>query len=160
MILTLKASFLSVLTSAYKVWPFIIVVPTSLLSNWYNEIRKWAPDVIPVIYSGSRTAREHIRKYEIFPDEESNVSPSALKCHVILTNYEMVMNEAQLFQKIDWKVLVCDEGHRLKNDAAKTFNAFTKLSMDHKIVLTGTPLQNNMKELFSLMKFLVFLSWP
>jgi SNF2 family DNA or RNA helicase len=148
------ASFFSVISSTHNIWPFMVVAPTSLLSNWLNELQKWAPHLISVIYNGTKTARDLILTHEIKPDESMKYDPSALRCHVVLTNYETLMLESGLFKKISWRALVCDEGHRLKNDAAKTFSALQKLDGDHKIVLTGTPLQNNMRELFNLMKFL------
>lgn len=142
----------------YTNWPFLVIAPTSLLANWYNEIKKWAPDVLPVIYTGGKANRDMIRKYQIFPNAEVTLNPSAFRCHVLLTNYESIMSEGQIFKNVKWKVLVCDEGHRLKNDSAKTFGALERLNVEHKIILTGTPLQNNMKELFSLMKFLVWFT--
>lgn len=136
-------------------WPFLIIAPTSLLMNWYNELKKWAPGVLPVIYTGSKKNKEIIRDMLIFANGEITANPSALRCHAILSNYESIMSEGNVFKNIKFKVLVCDEGHRLKNDDAKTFHAMERLNVQHRIVLTGTPLQNNLNELFSLLKFLV-----
>ncbi len=148
------AAMFSVLKNRHVTWPFLVIAPTSLLVNWKNELKKWAPDLHSVIYVGDKTERELILESLIYPDSEYTNNKSAIRCHVVFTNYEAIMNEGQVFKQIKWEVLVCDEGHRLKNDEAKTFNALAAVNAVHKIVLTGTPLQNNIKELFSLLKFM------
>ncbi|KAJ3295544.1 hypothetical protein HK104_002560 [Borealophlyctis nickersoniae] len=136
--------------------PFLIVAPSSTLEHWLREFNKWAPDIAVVIYHGDAKERRMIRDHEIFKDKiRAGKKAKDIRCHVIVTSYELIMRESQLFGSIAFELLVCDEGHRLKNDAAKTFNAFRKhISAEEKIILTGTPLQNNIRELFNLMSFL------
>ncbi|KAI9216655.1 SNF2 family N-terminal domain-containing protein, partial [Blastocladiella britannica] len=140
-------------------FPFLVVVPNSTLENWEREFNKWAPQLHVVSNWGPQVDRDLIAKYELFqlgsdgrPKRSSSLGYS-LKCHVVLASYESVMKTSE-FKDVRWDCLIVDEGHRLKNDESKLFLHLKELSFDHKILLTGTPLQNNLRELFNLMNFL------
>ncbi|ORX90888.1 hypothetical protein K493DRAFT_229389 [Basidiobolus meristosporus CBS 931.73] len=143
-------SFLSILFNAKGVYPFLIVVPNSVQANWLMEFSKWAPELVVVTYSGSSASRQLVRKYEMF-QEGSN---SQLRCHVVITTYEMIIQEVGVFKKNFWEVLVVDEGHKLKNETNKIFLKLMEVKVGHKVILTGTPLQNNIRELFNLLSFI------
>ncbi|KAJ3086274.1 hypothetical protein HK102_013351 [Quaeritorhiza haematococci] len=149
----------SIIHHEYGKGPFLIVCPTSTQGHWLNEFRKWSPDLVVVSYAGTKNAREIIRTNEIFGDTDTDggglIMKADVRCHVVVTNYENIVTEVQLFKKLRWEVLVCDEGHRLKNDMGKTFAALKHyVNADHRVLMTGTPLQNNMRELFNIMNFL------
>ncbi|KAJ3396189.1 hypothetical protein HDU92_003861 [Lobulomyces angularis] len=124
-----------------------LVAPTTTIGNWMREFSIWAPNLICVAFAGSNKAKKLI-KDEVF-DNKFN-----LKCHVVICNYDNINDDTSFFKKKTWEILCCDEGHRLKNDQAKTFQNLINIPSKHKILLTGTPLQNNIKELFNLMNFL------
>ncbi|KFY94121.1 hypothetical protein V498_04047 [Pseudogymnoascus sp. VKM F-4517 (FW-2822)] len=134
-----------------KCWPFLIVVPNSTCPNWRREIKQWAPSLRVVTYYGSREARETAMKYELFPDGRSE-----LAAHIVVTSYEAPVddNSRAFFRKTKWAGLIVDEGQRLKNDKNLLYGALTALKIPFRVLLTGTPLQNNKKELFTLLQFL------
>ncbi|KAK5991313.1 Lymphocyte-specific helicase [Cladobotryum mycophilum] len=118
--------------------PHLIVAPLSTLSNWIDEFEKWVPS-IPVIM-GRPTAK--------FP--------------VVCTSYEMVLLDQHNLSRISWEFIIIDEGHRMKNADAKLFQQLRQFSSATRLLITGTPLQNNLKELWSLLHFLlptIFTDW-
>ncbi|OMJ87897.1 hypothetical protein SteCoe_10309 [Stentor coeruleus] len=126
--------------------PFLVVVPLSTLSNWMVEFKKWAPKIKVVIYKGPPLHRRQI---------VLNVL-SARKFNVLLTTYEYIMKDKQQLTKIDWCHIVVDEGHRMKNSKSKFAQVLgLQYNSQHRLLLTGTPLQNNLAELWSLLNFLL-----
>lgn len=134
----------------YKKWPFLIIVPATTIGNWIKEFEIWAPNVIAVAIGGTKFARELIRDNEVLGNSDS----IGLKCHVVIASYEHTLMDGAFYKKHAWEVMVCDEGHRLKNDDGKIFNSMNSINAKHRILLSGTPLQNNLRELFNLMSFL------
>ncbi|KAI9184648.1 hypothetical protein H9P43_003703 [Blastocladiella emersonii ATCC 22665] len=148
-------TFLQYLHVHHQRFPFLVVVPNSTLDNWEREFNKWAPELHVVSSWGQAADREFILNNLILrpgAGASSRRAPS-VRCHVVLASYESVMRMDDL-QRVHFDCLVVDEGHRLKNDASKLFQYLCGFSIDHKILLTGTPLQNNLRELFNLMNFL------
>ncbi|KAI9333127.1 hypothetical protein BDR26DRAFT_912331 [Obelidium mucronatum] len=151
-------SFINALFTEHNLYPFIILAPSITIGHWLDEFRKWAPEIVAVHFTGNKTDRTMIRDYEVLPPKGS--TGGRYRFHVLLANYELMMNESSLFKDIPFAALVCDEGHRLKNDESKTFrNLMRDIKVKHKVVLSGTPLQNNMRELFNLMNFLDSETW-
>lgn len=143
--------FLATLQQTHKCWPFLIVVPNSTCPNWRREIKRWAPSLRVVAYYGSVEARKLAEKYELFPGGGKN-----LRCHIVVTSYEAAQHEdfKNVFRSVSWQGLVVDEGQRLKNDKNILYEALNNLRAPFKVLLTGTPLQNNPRELFNLLQFL------
>lgn len=79
---------------------------------------------------------------------------ASVKFHVLLTSYELITIDMAILGSIDWACLIVDEAHRLKNNQSKFFRVLNGYSLQHKLLLTGTPLQNNLEELFHLLNFL------
>ncbi|CEI86117.1 hypothetical protein RMCBS344292_00562 [Rhizopus microsporus] len=131
----------------YNIYPFIIVVPNSTATNWIREFRKWAPELVVVPFFGLGASRRLALDNEIF-DKNMN-----LKCHAIVATYESIQESSKL-QNIFWPVMVVDESQRLKNDESQLFRSLCRFNKDHSVLLTGTPLQNNLKELFNIMNFI------
>ncbi|KAL0993055.1 hypothetical protein UPYG_G00102670 [Umbra pygmaea] len=125
--------------------PFLIIVPLSTLSNWVYEFDKWAPTVVKVSYKGSPQARR-----AFLPILRSG------KFNVLLTTYEYIIKDKQVLAKLRWKYMIVDEGHRMKNHHCKlTVVLNTHYLAPRRLLLTGTPLQNKLPELWALLNFLL-----
>ncbi|XP_072760971.1 ATP-dependent helicase brm-like isoform X2 [Anoplolepis gracilipes] len=125
--------------------PFLIIVPLSTLSNWVLEFEKWAPSVVVVSYKGSPAGRRAIQS-----------QMRATKFNVLLTTYEYVIKDKGVLAKLQWKYMIIDEGHRMKNHHCKLTQVLnTHYLAPHRLLLTGTPLQNKLPELWALLNFLL-----
>nr|QVX32607.1 CHD6/7/8/9 [Platynereis dumerilii] len=134
--------------------PFLIIVPLSTVGNWQREFETWT-DINCVVYHGSTPSRNMLQEYELyFKDEDGNRIPDCYKFQAIITTYEMIISDLELFSSIEWRMLIIDEAHRLKNTKCKLIEGLRCVDIEHKVLLTGTPLQNNIDELFSLLNFL------
>ncbi|XP_052102889.1 chromodomain-helicase-DNA-binding protein Mi-2 homolog isoform X6 [Mytilus californianus] len=143
--------------------PFLIAAPLSTIINWEREFEFWAPDMYVVTYIGDKDCRSVIRDYEFSFDEGAirggpkacrMKSDATVKFHVLLTSYELISIDSATLGSVDWQVLVVDEAHRLKNNQSKFFKVLNNYKIAYKLLLTGTPLQNNLEELFHLLNFL------
>uniref|UniRef100_A0A8C6YF64 Chromodomain helicase DNA binding protein 3 n=1 Tax=Naja naja TaxID=35670 RepID=A0A8C6YF64_NAJNA len=143
--------------------PFLVSAPLSTIINWEREFQMWAPNFYVVTYTGDKDSRSIIRENEFsFEDNAIKGGKKAFKMkreaqvkfHVLLTSYELVTIDQAALASIRWACLVVDEAHRLKNNQSKFFRVLNGYKIDHKLLLTGTPLQNNLEELFHLLNFL------
>ncbi|XP_058170277.1 chromodomain-helicase-DNA-binding protein Mi-2 homolog [Anopheles ziemanni] len=141
--------------------PFLVAVPLSTIINWEREFETWAPDFYCITYVGDKESRAVIRENELSFEEgavrggkASRIRASSIKFNVLLTSYELVSIDAACLGSIDWSVLVVDEAHRLKSNQSKFFKVLNAYNIAYKLLLTGTPLQNNLEELFHLLNFL------
>ncbi|XP_070491390.1 LOW QUALITY PROTEIN: chromodomain-helicase-DNA-binding protein Mi-2 homolog [Chironomus tepperi] len=140
--------------------PFLIAVPLSTIVNWEREFELWAPDFYCVTYVGDKEARAVIRENELSFEEgaggkrTTKIKSNTIKFNVLLTSYELISIDSACLASIDWKVLVVDEAHRLKSNQSKFFKFLASYNIEYKLLLTGTPLQNNLEELFHLLNFL------
>ncbi|EDV21179.1 uncharacterized protein TRIADDRAFT_30634 [Trichoplax adhaerens] len=147
-------SFLNHLLNYNIRGPFLVIAPLSTIANWQREIEAWT-DMNVVVYHGSSASRQLIRDYELYYRDSNGVpNLNAIKFQIIITTYEIILSDNPDLRAIPWKVVVIDEAHRLKNRHCKLLEGLKLLHMDHRILLTGTPLQNNVEELFSLLNFL------
>ncbi|GMS95686.1 hypothetical protein PENTCL1PPCAC_17861 [Pristionchus entomophagus] len=125
--------------------PYLVIVPLSTISNWQLEFEKWAPNVVKIVYKGNKDQRRML-------DQQVKRG----QFNVLLTTYDYVLKEKALLGKIRWKYMIIDEGHRLKNHNCKLtlmLNSFFRAQ--HRLLLTGTPLQNKLPELWALLNFLL-----
>uniref|UniRef100_A0A336MTF9 Chromodomain-helicase-DNA-binding protein 1 n=1 Tax=Culicoides sonorensis TaxID=179676 RepID=A0A336MTF9_CULSO len=137
--------------------PFLCVVPLSTMTAWQREFQIWAPDMNVVTYLGDVGSREILRQYE-WCFENSN----RLKFNAILTTYEILLKDKTFLGCISWAALLVDEAHRLKNDDSLLYKALKEFDTNHRLLITGTPLQNSLKELWALLHFIMpfkFESW-
>ena len=126
--------------------PFLIVVPLSTLSNWTNECVRWAPDMVKVVYKGTPDVRKQIFRDEVERGE----------FNVLLTTYEYIMKDKSYLKRLFWQYIIVDEGHRMKNAESKFAQTLSMTYQSrNRILLTGTPLQNNLPELWALLNFLL-----
>ncbi|KAK6128441.1 hypothetical protein DH2020_012556 [Rehmannia glutinosa] len=142
-------AFLSHLKGNGMHGPYLVIAPLSTLSNWMSEIERFVPSVDAIIYHGDKKDRDEIiRKYM-----PRTIGP---KFPIVITSYEVALADARRqLRHYSWKYLVVDEGHRLKNSKCKLVKELKHLSVENKLLLTGTPLQNNLAELWSLLNFIL-----
>ncbi|KAF2205548.1 hypothetical protein GQ43DRAFT_477250 [Delitschia confertaspora ATCC 74209] len=143
--------FMATLVQEHNCFPFLIVVPNSTCANWRREIKQWVPSLRVVTYFGSSTARDMAYRYEMYPEGSKE-----LRCHVVVTSYEAAADEScrKVLRGVNWAGLIVDEGQRLKNDKSQLYTALRAVKAPFRLLMTGTPLQNNARELFNLLQFL------
>ncbi|XP_040898949.1 SWI/SNF-related matrix-associated actin-dependent regulator of chromatin subfamily A containing DEAD/H box 1A isoform X2 [Toxotes jaculatrix] len=129
--------------------PHLITVPSSTLDNWVRELKLWCPSLKVLVYYGSVEDRRYLRHDILNDDVEFNV---------IVTTYNLAIgndNDRSLFRKLRLKYAVFDEGHMLKNMSTLRYRHLMAINAEHRLLLTGTPLQNNLLELMSLLNFIM-----
>ncbi|ODH44691.1 hypothetical protein ACO22_00849 [Paracoccidioides brasiliensis] len=130
--------------------PFIVVVPLSTMPSWAETFDNWTPDLNYVVYNGNEVSRNIIKDYELLMD--GNVRRP--KFHVLLTTYEYVLVDATFLSQIKWQFMAVDEAHRLKNRDSQLYSRLVEFKSPSRLLITGTPVQNNLGELSALMDFL------
>ncbi|KAB2012900.1 hypothetical protein ES319_D09G122000v1 [Gossypium barbadense] len=147
-----SVSMLGFLQNAQQIpGPFLVVVPLSTLSNWSKEFKKWLPDMNVIVYVGTRASREVCQQYEFYNDKKIG---RPIKFNTLLTTFEVVLKDKAVLSKIKWNYLMVDEAHRLKNSEAQLYTTLSEFSTKNKLLITGTPLQNSVEELWALLHFL------
>ncbi|XP_044228673.1 lymphoid-specific helicase [Thunnus albacares] len=129
--------------------PFLVVAPLSTLPNWISEFKRFTPEVSVLLYHGPQAERAKLQKQIRRPQGPLNM------CPVVVTSFEIAMIDRKFLQRFQWKYLIVDEGHRIKNLNCRLVRELKMLPTDNKLLLTGTPLQNNLAELWSLLNFLL-----
>ncbi|KAF3395733.1 Chromatin structure-remodeling complex subunit snf21 [Penicillium rolfsii] len=125
--------------------PFLVIVPLSTLTNWNLEFEKWAPSVTKVVYKGPPNARKQQQQQIRWGNFQ-----------VLLTTYEYIIKDRPILCKIKWAHMIVDEGHRMKNASSKLSSTLsTYYHTRYRLILTGTPLQNNLPELWALLNFVL-----
>ena len=159
-------SFLAFLRENGTNGPFLILGPLSTVSNWVNEFAYWTPKIPVVMYHGNPQVRAGLRRKELKGDSKGEKFP------VVCTSYEICMRDKKFLASYPWKFIVVvsttlqhwrdsllmtiqDEGHRLKNFNCKLVQELKQYPSESRLILTGTPLQNNLAELWSLLNFLL-----
>ncbi|XP_068560062.1 SWI/SNF-related matrix-associated actin-dependent regulator of chromatin subfamily A containing DEAD/H box 1A [Cebidichthys violaceus] len=129
--------------------PHLITVPSSTLDNWVRELKLWCPTLKVLVYCGSVEDRRYLR-HDLLNDD--------VDCNVIVTTYNMAIgndSDRGLFRKLRLNYAVFDEGHMLKNMNSLRYRHLMAINAEHRLLLTGTPLQNNLLELMSLLNFIM-----
>jgi ATP-dependent DNA helicase len=125
------------------------VAPLSTLSNWVNEITKWVPEFTVLLYHGNQEERRILRKenFHKFPARPSDPKKKIPKCPItcVVTSFEISLRDKRHLLNIFFKYIVVDEAHRLKNFNCKLVRNLKKFTTENRLLLTGTPLQNNCK---------------
>ncbi|KND04183.1 uncharacterized protein SPPG_01617 [Spizellomyces punctatus DAOM BR117] len=125
--------------------PFLVIVPLSTITNWDLEFERWAPTVNRIVFKGTAPERARLRN-EI----------KAGYYNVLITTYEYIIREKSLLAKTKWVYMIIDEGHRMKNTQSKlSITLMQYYSTRYRLILTGTPLQNNLPELWALLNFIL-----
>ncbi|KAI8647815.1 SNF2 family N-terminal domain-containing protein [Parasitella parasitica] len=129
-----------------QVWgPHLVVVPTSVILNWEMEFKKWLPGFKIMTYYGSPKQRKEKR----IGWSKDNAF------HVCITSYQLVLQDQNMFRRKAWQYLILDEAHHIKNFRSQRWQVLLNFNSKRRLLLTGTPLQNNLMELWSLLYFLM-----
>ncbi|KAF7793575.1 hypothetical protein EIP86_004689 [Pleurotus ostreatoroseus] len=138
-------SFLSYLKHYRNIaGPHLVVVPKSTLQNWAREFEKWTPDTNTVLLTGTKEERAELVANRILPQDFD----------VLITSYEICLIEKSALKKLSFEYIVIDEAHRIKNVDSILSQIVRSFMSRGRLLITGTPLQNNMKELFALLNFI------
>ncbi|KAJ9655098.1 putative ATPase [Neophaeococcomyces mojaviensis] len=130
--------------------PFLIAAPLSTVRNWIEEFKRWTPEINTVLYHGSKEERAEIRRKHMKMQTQSK-----FEFPVVVTSYEICMNDKSYLANYKWRYIVVDEGHRLKNMNCRLIKELMTYNSANRLLITGTPLQNNIAELWSLLHFLL-----
>uniref|UniRef100_H2SVH7 Chromodomain helicase DNA binding protein 8 n=1 Tax=Takifugu rubripes TaxID=31033 RepID=H2SVH7_TAKRU len=140
--------------------PFLVIAPLSTITNWEREFATWT-NMNAIVYHGSLASRQMIQQYEMYcKDEKDHLIPGAYKFDALITTFEMILSDCPELREISWRCVIIDEAHRLKNRNCKLLDSLKMMDQEHKVLLTGTPLQNTVEELFSLLHFLEPAQFP
>lgn len=146
-------SVLAYLAEAHNIWgPFLVVTPASTLHNWQQEITKFVPDFKVLPYWGSAKDRKVLRK---FWDRKSLRYDRDAPFHVLVTSYQLVVADAAYFQKMKWQYMILDEAQAIKSSQSSRWKSLLSFSCRNRLLLTGTPIQNSMQELWALLHFIM-----
>lgn len=132
--------------------PYLVAAPLSTLNNWVREFQKFSPKIPVLFYHGSYQERLRLRgklRKLVHVEGEIYTLP------VVVTSYEICMRDQKTMHDLNWKYLIVDEGHRIKNLNCKLIRELKTYKTANRLLLTGTPLQNNLSELWSLLNFLL-----
>jgi superfamily II DNA or RNA helicase len=133
--------------------PHIIAVRTNTFAQWCSELERWS-DLKYIAYTGGPETRDIMRDYQMpYFDDKGIARPNAYGFNVLLVTYDIFLKDFDLFKTVPWQILIIDEGHRIKNNEGKKHNAFVLLPVMHRIILTGTPIQSTLQELWTLLNF-------
>ncbi|KAJ9201463.1 hypothetical protein DTO166G4_5660 [Paecilomyces variotii] len=125
--------------------PHLVAVPKSTLDNWKREFQKWTPEVNVLVLQGDKEERQRLIT-ERLVDE---------KFDVCITSYEMILREKSHLKKFAWEYIIIDEAHRIKNEESSLSQIIRVFNSRNRLLITGTPLQNNLHELWALLNFLL-----
>ncbi|KAL3814821.1 hypothetical protein ACJIZ3_016089 [Penstemon smallii] len=125
--------------------PHLIIVPNAVLVNWKSELRSWLPAVSCIYYVGGKDQRSKLFSQEVL----------ALKFNVLVTTYEFIMHDRSKLSRVDWKYIIIDEAQRMKDRDSVLARDLDRYRCQRRLLLTGTPLQNDLKELWSLLNLLL-----
>jgi SWI/SNF-related matrix-associated actin-dependent regulator of chromatin subfamily A member 5 len=124
---------------------FIVIVPKVTINNWAREIKKWLPDIRVLYFYGDKDQRRKLVDIDLKKKDFD----------IVLTTFEVAIKEKTALTKLYYEYLIIDEAHRIKNEKAKLSTVVRQYQSAHRLLLTGTPLQNNLHELWSLLNFLM-----
>ncbi|CAK9294042.1 unnamed protein product [Gordionus sp. m RMFG-2023] len=155
-------AFLSHLIENKVKGPYLIIAPLSTIPNWIKEFERFTPKITVILYHGSGPDRQDLQP--LF--DKRNQATQSLP--VVVTSYDIAIRDKAFLNRFHWSYLIIDEGHRIKNYKCMLFRVLKGFHSANRLLLTGTPLQNNLGELWSLLNFLVpeifddlsvFMSW-
>ncbi|KAL3623744.1 putative DNA helicase ino80 [Castilleja foliolosa] len=145
-------AFLAHLAEEKNIWgPFLVVAPASVLSNWADEISRFCPDLKTLPYWGGLQERTVLRK---------NINPKRLYrreagFHILITSYQLLVSDEKYFRRVKWQYMVLDEAQAIKSANSIRWKTLLSFNCRNRLLLTGTPVQNNMAELWALLHFIM-----
>ncbi|GJE85992.1 SNF2 family N-terminal domain-containing protein [Phanerochaete sordida] len=146
-------SLLAYLAETHDIWgPFLVVSPASTLHNWQQEITRFVPKLKALPYWGSVKDRATLRK---FWSRKDVCYTEDAPFHVLITSYQLVTQDQQHFQRIKWQYMILDEAQNIKNSSSARWKTLLGFQCRNRLLLTGTPIQNSMQELWALLHFIM-----
>lgn len=146
-------SVMAYLAETYGIWgPFLVISPASTLHNWKQEIAKFVPDFKVLPYWGNAKDRKVLRK---FWDHKNVKYTKDSEFHVLVTSYQLVVADAPYFQKMRWQYMILDEAQAIKSSTSARWKSLLSFHCRNRLLLTGTPIQNSMQELWALLHFIM-----
>jgi DNA helicase INO80 len=146
-------SVMAYLAEKHGIWgPFLVVAPASTLHNWQQEITKFVPTLKVLPYWGNAADRKVLRK---FWDRKHITYTQDAPFHVLVTSYQLVVSDVAYFQKMKWQYMILDEAQAIKSSASSRWKSLLGFHCRNRLLLTGTPIQNNMQELWALLHFIM-----
>ncbi|KAI0391437.1 SNF2 family N-terminal domain-containing protein [Xylariaceae sp. FL0594] len=146
-------SVMAYLAEVHDIWgPYLVVAPASTLHNWQQEIAKFVPDFKVLPYWGTAGDRKVLRK---FWDRKHNTYRKDAPFHVLVTSYQLVVSDVAYFQKMRWQYMILDEAQAIKSSSSSRWKCLLGFHCRNRLLLTGTPIQNNMQELWALLHFIM-----
>ncbi|KAI1612220.1 adenosinetriphosphatase [Exophiala viscosa] len=146
-------SVMGYLAEQHNIWgPFLVIAPASTLHNWQQEITRFVPSIKVLPYWGSAKDRKVLRK---FWDRKHVTYNKDSEFHVLVTSYQLVVMDAPYFQKIRWQYMILDEAQAIKSSSSSRWKTLLGMQCRNRLLLTGTPIQNNMQELWALLHFIM-----
>ena len=145
-------AFLGHLAEEKNIWgPFLVVAPASVLNNWADEVNRFCPDLRILPYWGALNERIVLRK---------NINPSRLYrreagFHVLITSYQLLVSDEKYFRRVKWQYMVLDEAQAIKSASSIRWKTLLSFNCRNRLLLTGTPIQNSMAELWALLHFIM-----
>ncbi|KAG9238171.1 putative DNA helicase INO80 [Amylocarpus encephaloides] len=146
-------SVMGYLAEKHDIWgPFLVVAPASTLHNWQQEITKFVPKLKVLPYWGTAADRKVLRK---FWDRKHITYKESAPFHVLITSYQLVVSDVSYFQKMRWQYMILDEAQAIKSSQSSRWKILLGFHCRNRLLLTGTPIQNNMQELWALLHFIM-----
>ncbi|RDB29552.1 putative DNA helicase INO80 [Hypsizygus marmoreus] len=146
-------SLLAYLAETHDIWgPFLVVAPASTLHNWQQEITRFVPRLKALPYWGNVKDRATLRKF--WSKKEISYNQDA-PFHVLITSYQLVTQDQQYFQRVKWQYMILDEAQNIKNSSSVRWKTLLGFQCRNRLLLTGTPIQNSMQELWALLHFIM-----
>ncbi|EMR08602.1 hypothetical protein PNEG_03078 [Pneumocystis murina B123] len=146
-------SVMAYLAENHNIWgPFFVIAPASTLHNWQQEITRFVPKLKVLPYWGNSKDRKILRK---FWDRKQLTYTEDAPFHVLVTSYQLVVQDAQYFQRIKWQYMILDEAQAIKSSSSSRWKNLLDMKCRNRLLLTGTPIQNTMQELWALLHFIM-----
>lgn len=146
-------SVMAYLAEVHDIWgPFLVIAPASTLHNWQQEITRFVPNIKVLPYWGSAKDRKVLRK---FWDRKHITYNRDSPFHVLVTSYQLVVQDTAYFQKVKWQYMILDEAQAIKSSQSSRWKSLLGFHCRNRLLLTGTPIQNNMQELWALLHFIM-----
>ncbi|CAG9828434.1 unnamed protein product [Diabrotica balteata] len=145
-------AFLCHIAEKYSVWgPFLIISPASTLHNWQQEVAKFVPDFKVVPYWGNPNERKILRQFWDLKDMYTKDA----SFHIVVTSYQIVITDIKYFNRIKWQYMILDEAQAIKSTSSMRWKTLLGFSCRNRLLLSGTPIQNSMAELWALLHFIM-----
>ncbi|KAF5295926.1 hypothetical protein FQR65_LT10357 [Abscondita terminalis] len=145
-------AFLCHIAEKYSVWgPFLIISPASTLHNWQQEIAKFVPDFKVVPYWGNPNERKILRQFW----DQKDMHTKDASFHIVVTSYQIVITDIKYFNRIKWQYMILDEAQAIKSTSSMRWKTLLGFSCRNRLLLSGTPIQNSMAELWALLHFIM-----